>query len=67
MGKAGQEGAAFLNASFAADAVEVCLRFSYDDPCLVVSADKTPEGAVRMTTYFFGFLFYLAAVLLGAA
>ncbi|MFB6482019.1 ABC transporter permease [Streptomyces virginiae] len=34
---------------------------------VLLSADKTPEGAVRMTTYFFGFLFYLAAVLLGAA
>ncbi|MGW3655958.1 ABC transporter permease [Streptomyces sp. NPDC005151] len=34
---------------------------------ILLSADKTPEGAVRMTTYFFGFLFYLAAVLLGAA
>lgn len=34
---------------------------------LLLSPDKTPEGAVRMTTYFFGFLFYLAAVLLGAA
>ncbi|MFC5952966.1 ABC transporter permease [Streptomyces pratens] len=33
----------------------------------LLSADKTPEGTVRMTTYFFGFLFYLAAVLLGAA
>ncbi|MFF8804642.1 ABC transporter permease [Streptomyces omiyaensis] len=34
---------------------------------VLLSPDKTPEGPVRMTTYFFGFLFYLAAVLLGAA
>ncbi|GGN43402.1 hypothetical protein GCM10012285_24800 [Streptomyces kronopolitis] len=33
----------------------------------LLSADKILEGAVRVTTYFFAFLFYLAAVLLGAA
>lgn len=33
----------------------------------VLSTDKAPEGAVKMTAYFFGFLFYLASVLLGSA
>ncbi|MET9829088.1 ABC transporter permease [Streptomyces sp. NPDC006385] len=33
----------------------------------LLSPDETPETVVRMATYFFGFLFYLAAVLLGVS
>ncbi|MBM7089004.1 ABC transporter permease [Streptomyces sp. NPDC014603] len=33
----------------------------------LLSPEETPETVVRMATYFFGFLFYLAAVLLGVS
>ncbi|QLH20559.1 ABC transporter permease [Streptomyces sp. Rer75] len=33
----------------------------------LLSPESTPESVVRMATFFFGFLFYLAAVMLGVA
>ncbi|MGY3337845.1 ABC-2 type transport system permease protein [Streptomyces filamentosus] len=66
IGSAVQQGALAENAEAAGTSLEELARGSALERVLL-SPDKTPEGPVRMTTYFFGFLFYLAAVLLGAA
>ncbi|WP_151775736.1 ABC transporter permease [Streptomyces abyssomicinicus] len=66
VGAAVQQNALAENAHAAGTSLEDLSRDTALER-LLLSPDKTPEGAVRMTTYFFGFLFYLAAVLLGAA
>ncbi|GAB3181675.1 ABC transporter permease [Streptomyces incanus] len=66
IGAAVQQNALADNAHAAGTTLEALSKDTALDR-LLLSPDKTPEGAVRMTTYFFGFLFYLAAVLLGAA
>ena len=66
VGAAVQQNALADNAHAAGTTLQALSKDTVLDR-LLLSPDETPEGTVRMTTYFFGFLFYLAAVLLGAA
>ena len=66
LGAAVQASAMEANATAAGTSMESLARGATLRHTLL-SPDETPEAVVRMATYFFGFLFYLAAVLLGVS
>ncbi|MDG9726525.1 MULTISPECIES: ABC transporter permease [unclassified Streptomyces] len=66
LGAAVQSSAMEANATSAGTDMEALTKGATLQHTLL-SPDETPESVVRMATYFFGFLFYLAAVLLGVS
>ncbi|MET9610519.1 ABC transporter permease [Streptomyces sp. NPDC006512] len=66
IGAAVQNTALEANATGAGTSLDALTRGAALQHTLL-SPDETPEAVVHMAVYFFGFLFYLAAVLLGVS